>query len=327
MKKIKLIALLAALVTGLCVYQLIQEINKPQEIPKTAVLTAAQDIREDTVITEEMLAIQYIPTEAVQPGCCTDPDEAVGKLVSSDMYAGEQMIRKRLVSLGEMTDDRDTLAYAVREGMRAVTIEVDQVTGIAGGLVPGNHVDVIMNYTYETYEDETKKIEDIRRGEDENSEEVSGSGDEQETRDETNDETQSETGEETRSGDRETRRGDENENRNEDKEESLSSDRDETDAAEAPEEKWEKISVPASRLLMQNIEVIAVGKQMGRHMPDNYEYSTVTLLVDTDQALKLSYAEFTGQIRLIARSAVDDDTCDADESDMVLDIIQGKEKP
>lgn len=242
----RLIALLAALVTGLCVYQLLKEISKPAEIPETSVLVAVKNIKTDETITEDMVAVQAVPVEAVHPDALKSPDDAVGYIVTGDIYAGEQILEDRLVELGEIKEDSNLLAYRVAEGMRAVAVEVDQVTGVANGIVPGNHVDVIMNYTYEIYE---KMI---------------GSKDEVE---------------------------------------------------------YEKISVPASRIILQDIEVLAVGAEKGKNVPDDYEYDTVTLLADPQQAAAISFAEYIGQVRLIARSAIDEEKTETIEVD--LDTIQG----
>ena len=60
MKKLKLIALLAAVVVGVGLYQFLQEIKKPQETPHTTVVVAAVDIPENTQITEEMVTLKSI---------------------------------------------------------------------------------------------------------------------------------------------------------------------------------------------------------------------------------------------------------------------------
>ena len=146
MKKLKLIALFAALVLGICTYQLIKEISKPAETPRTEVVVAAVDIPENTLITAEMITVQPVATEALLPNYLTDPNSVVGLVMKSDVYAGEQIVSNRLIRLGE-TDDSTTLAYKVSEGKRAITVSVNQISGLAGMIRPGNHLDVILGYT------------------------------------------------------------------------------------------------------------------------------------------------------------------------------------
>ena len=62
MKKIKLIALAAAVIVALCVYLFLKEAGKPQEVPHTEVVVAAADIPENTKITAEMVALQSVAT-------------------------------------------------------------------------------------------------------------------------------------------------------------------------------------------------------------------------------------------------------------------------
>ena len=78
-----------------------------------------------------------------------DTESAIGMVMTGDVYAGEQIIRDRLVRIGETDTQRNTLAYAITPGMRAVTIFVDQDTGLANFLKPGNWVNVLASYTRE----------------------------------------------------------------------------------------------------------------------------------------------------------------------------------
>lgn len=149
MKKLKLIALLAAVVVGVGLYQFLQEIKKPQETPHTTVVVAAVDIPENTQITEEMVTLKSISNDSLLDHYMLETDSVVGMVMTSDVYAGEQIVRDRLVRIGETNADRNTLAYALKPGMRAVTIFVNQDTGLANFLKPGNRVDVLGNYTHE----------------------------------------------------------------------------------------------------------------------------------------------------------------------------------
>lgn len=149
MKKLKLIALLAAVLVGLGLYRFLQELQKPQEVPHTTVVVAAVDIPENTQITEEMLTLRSISDDSLLADYITDPESVIGMVLTGDLFAGEPVTRARLVRLGETASDRNTLAYMVQPGMRAITIFVDQDTGLVNFLKPGNRVDILANYSHE----------------------------------------------------------------------------------------------------------------------------------------------------------------------------------
>lgn len=149
MKKLKLIALLAAVLVGLGLYRFLQELQKPQEVPHTSVVVAAVDIPENTQITEEMLTLRSISDDSLLADYITDPESVIGMVLTGDLFAGEPVTRARLVRLGETASDRNTLAYTVQPGMRAMTIFVNQDTGLVNFLKPGNRVDLLTNYSHE----------------------------------------------------------------------------------------------------------------------------------------------------------------------------------
>ena len=151
MKKIKLIALFAALIVGLGLYQFLKEIGKPVEIPHTDVVVAAVDIPENTQITPEMVMLKPVVTEALLPGSITELDAVTGMAAAGDVFAGEQITGNRLAKMGESTSDSSTLAYTVKPGMRAVTVAVNIVSGLENFLKPGNHVDLMINTYYNMY--------------------------------------------------------------------------------------------------------------------------------------------------------------------------------
>ena len=149
MKKLKLAAMLAAVIVGIGLYQFLQEIKKPQEAPHTTVVVAAVDIPENTQITKEMVTLKSISNDSLLEQYMLDMDSVVGMVMTSDVYAGEQIIRNRLVGVGEEDSATKMLAYAINPDMRAISIFVDQDTGLVNFLKPGNRVDVLANYSRE----------------------------------------------------------------------------------------------------------------------------------------------------------------------------------
>lgn len=67
-------------------------------------------------------------------------DELVGTVVRNSITAGQPITRGSLVKPG----DRGFLAAALGPGMRAVTVPVSALTGVAGFVFPGDRVDLVL---------------------------------------------------------------------------------------------------------------------------------------------------------------------------------------
>ena len=153
MKKVRIIALIAAVATGLLLYVFLNSLNKPVEIDKTSVVVAAVDIPAETTISADMVMFSELPTEAVIAGAVSDLSSVVGKVSDVEIFTGEQILRSKLNSTGD--SNSKTLAYAVEPGMRAITMPVDETSGIAYMITPGNHVDIVGYFLKEEEDEET----------------------------------------------------------------------------------------------------------------------------------------------------------------------------
>jgi len=104
-------------------------------------VTAAIDMPLGTKIEQRHLAmIDVLPGKSPK-GAFHSYADVLGKVTSSGVIAGEILLAPRLTEAGEGS----ALASAVDKDMRAVTVRVDDVVGVAGFLLPGNRVDVIMS--------------------------------------------------------------------------------------------------------------------------------------------------------------------------------------
>lgn len=144
MKKIKLLAFIAALATALGVYFFFQSVNKPVMTSKVSVVIAAADIPANTTITSEMVTITELPAEAILQNAVKDTSQAVGSVLNAPAVKGEQIIGSRLIKTGK--PGNQTLAYSIQSGMRAITISVDNTKGISGLIKPGDMIDLIAQF-------------------------------------------------------------------------------------------------------------------------------------------------------------------------------------
>jgi len=104
----------------------------------THVLSAAMNLTVGTKIEARHVAtIEMIPGQE-PAGTFHDFKEIDGKVTTVNIPAGQMLMAPMFVKEGE-----SALAGVVSKDKRAVTVRVDDVVGVAGFLLPGNHVDVV----------------------------------------------------------------------------------------------------------------------------------------------------------------------------------------
>lgn len=103
------------------------------------VIAASMAIPFGTKVEERHLKTIEMPKSSVPPGSFELEEDVVGKVTTQQIVGGEILMQARFVDQG----DGSTLAALVDKNMRAVTVRVDDVIGVAGFLLPGNRVDVV----------------------------------------------------------------------------------------------------------------------------------------------------------------------------------------
>src|SRR5579863_9381957 len=143
-RRLVTILLAAFVVAALCsvlVYRLVGmriAASKPQ--PSTRVVAAARDIKIGTVLSApDLTTIQIMGT--VPKSAILDAKNAIGRGVTSSIYTGEPILDDRLAPMGS----GGGLAATIKDGMRAIAVRVDQVVGVAGFVLPGMRVDVLIS--------------------------------------------------------------------------------------------------------------------------------------------------------------------------------------
>jgi len=116
----------------------------PSGVTKSVVV-ASQDITAGTRITEDMVRVKNVSTDAVVPNALTTTEMAVGSVARFPINADEQILENRLAAGGiEVAEGEDMpLTYIVPPGMRAVGVNTKQVISAGGLVLPGDYVDVI----------------------------------------------------------------------------------------------------------------------------------------------------------------------------------------
>ncbi|MGR9000045.1 MAG: Flp pilus assembly protein CpaB [Gammaproteobacteria bacterium] len=81
-----------------------------------------------------------VPSEAfTEEDTKKDPDAVVGKVAQREFYTDEILLKPQLKEHGVGSN----LSALIEEGMRAMSVRVDDVAGVAGFILPGNRADII----------------------------------------------------------------------------------------------------------------------------------------------------------------------------------------
>jgi pilus assembly protein CpaB len=103
------------------------------------VVAAALPIAYGTKVEPRHVRMIQLPQGAAPDAAFRQADDVVGRVATLDISRGEMLMRDRFSE----HEGGSTLAALVQANMRAVTLRVDDVVGVAGFLLPGNRVDVL----------------------------------------------------------------------------------------------------------------------------------------------------------------------------------------
>jgi pilus assembly protein CpaB len=135
-------AFVVASVASLLLYRLL--LNRPQsakaESTMAQIVLSTRDIEIGTVLKEEDVKLSDWPG-AVPTGSVTKTQDIVGRGVTAPIFAKEPIIESRLAPKGA----GGGLAAMIPPGMRAVPVRVNEVVGVAGFVVPGMRIDVLIS--------------------------------------------------------------------------------------------------------------------------------------------------------------------------------------
>jgi pilus assembly protein CpaB len=114
--------------------------TQPTAPTTQTVVVAAQDIPLGTVITKDMVTTATVPITGANGGAFQDPSQVVGKKATSAISSGAQVTADLFAASGAIHPDPG-------KGLRAFTIEVNKLTGVANVVTTGDFVDVLITET------------------------------------------------------------------------------------------------------------------------------------------------------------------------------------
>lgn len=115
--------------------------QKTAAVPATMQLVAAAaDLPVGAVLTEPVLKTIEWQGTTVPAGSFQSASALIGRVLLRDIGSGELLTDKALAPVGTLGG----LSAGLKDGMRAITVQVDKVSGVAGFALPGNYVDVLL---------------------------------------------------------------------------------------------------------------------------------------------------------------------------------------
>lgn len=140
-KLVFLLAIIFGLLTALLLYKYLADTKAALENTEyVEIVVAAEDIPAKTRIMEKMLKLKKIPKEYQHPNEILHLEDVVNKILLVPVIEGESIMSNQILGPEER---KEGLAYIIPQGKRALTIPVDEVSGVAGLIKPGDSVDIL----------------------------------------------------------------------------------------------------------------------------------------------------------------------------------------
>lgn len=120
-----------------------KNVEPAKAVASQTVVVAKQPLRFGTELTAAMLQEVPWPSDALPNGAFAKIHDIMAggrRVVLSAIEANEPVLSLKITGPGQ----RATLSALVKPGMKAVTIRVNDVEGVGGFVLPGDHVDVVL---------------------------------------------------------------------------------------------------------------------------------------------------------------------------------------
>jgi pilus assembly protein CpaB len=108
--------------------------------PSATIVVAARDLPAGTIVLREDVESVEWPGSTIPEGFATQAGDVVGRGLIVEVRKNEPLLGWKLAE----KEAGGGLTITIPEGMRAVSVEVDEVIGVAGFVLPGTRVDVLV---------------------------------------------------------------------------------------------------------------------------------------------------------------------------------------
>ncbi|MGB7911854.1 MAG: Flp pilus assembly protein CpaB [Desulfobaccales bacterium] len=148
------VAVVVGLLATFGIHRYVVNKTRVVQAPTGMVAVATDDIAPGTAITGGSLKLVSWPQELIPPQCASALSQVEGRVVTFPISKGEPILLSKLAPVGATAG----LSSLLDESKRALTVRVDDVTGVAGFLHPRDRVDVLADMKIKDGENYSKVI-------------------------------------------------------------------------------------------------------------------------------------------------------------------------
>jgi pilus assembly protein CpaB len=149
------IAVLLAATASFGIYRVVSRVSvRSASAPTVEVVVAEHPLPLGTRITRDHVRVVRWPAETQVPGTFSKIDDVVNRGVIVPVAQNEPLTNGKLAAL----EAGAGLPPSIPPGMRAISVKVNEVVGVAGFVVPGTRVDVIVTLNGHQNDDSVTRI-------------------------------------------------------------------------------------------------------------------------------------------------------------------------
>lgn len=135
-----LAGLLAVVVSGAYFQARQKRIENQEEL--VDVVVAKKEIAQGVLLNESHLVMAKIPRRFLQPGIFSTVEDVVGRVGMALFQKGEQILINKTAPLSAQSG----LSARIPQGLRALSLFVDESENVAGLIKPNNFVDLLATF-------------------------------------------------------------------------------------------------------------------------------------------------------------------------------------
>ncbi len=115
----------------------------------TKVVQAVSTISLGSTITASQVTVKQVPVTVAPVDAFSDPSQVVGRIARAQIEAGSTLTAADFATGN--TAQGDQIVQALKPGYRAMSVQVDQGTGVGTLIQPGDHVDMVIGLDIQEY--------------------------------------------------------------------------------------------------------------------------------------------------------------------------------
>jgi len=121
--------------------------SQPESKAQVPVVVAARAVAVRSLLVAEDLALKELPADSVPEGAVQKLEEALGKVTTVDIYAGEALLMQRLVD-PDIAPQEGRMALVVADDQVLMAFPAQDLMSRALLLKPGDHVDLLFSTNF-----------------------------------------------------------------------------------------------------------------------------------------------------------------------------------